>query len=226
VNDFLLKMIDKGITRISGITLLYEETEKRLLTAEREKVTTYAKLENVSMRNLKLRDVRVIRLPSMRVLTSYTKESNNTASDDIEHAYAQFESFNIRPTPGLRDCFYIRKPNDLWVLIAKISDDFNNDTPYCDSVFEGGLFALASSYMEEMDTVSGLLKTWLNESPTYKIDTDECGNWRCHEMIEEILPLDISRKLKRYQQDIFIPIKLRPEIIEGGNQDGRTAGNT
>ena len=69
VDDFFNKMLGSGIERISALPLFYEEMEKRLTTVEEEKLT-FEKLSQISRNALKLHDVRIIRLPWMRVLTS------------------------------------------------------------------------------------------------------------------------------------------------------------
>ena len=73
VDDFLHKMLMSGIKKISAITLLYEETEKRLAIAEKGESLTFEKLSEISREALKLHDVRVIRFPPMRLLTSRLK---------------------------------------------------------------------------------------------------------------------------------------------------------
>ncbi len=75
--------------------------------------------------------------------------------------------------------------------------------------FTGGLFAIASSFMEDMDDTLILLKDWVNHSEHYELDVNAEGELNRYEMIEEILPWDIANKLNRYQQDIFIPIQIK-----------------
>jgi len=54
-----------------------------------------------------------------------------------------------------------------------------------------------------MDDTFLLLKDWIIKNEDYVIDTEQ------YEMIEEVLPWDIAIKQNRYQQDVFIPIKLK-----------------
>lgn len=42
-----------------------------------------------------------------------------------------------------------------------------------------------------------------------EIPMDFKNTMRRDEMIEEILPCDIAQKLNRYQQDIFIPVRIK-----------------
>lgn len=208
VDDFLQKMLSAGIKKISAITLLYEETEKRLSTVEDSRAVTYDRLHEVNREAKKLRDVRVIRLPAMRVLTSRMK-NGQLAGLDADSMENLFSVYGFIPTPGLRDCFFLKKPNDIWLMAAKIPDDFANTTPYTDSKLSGGLYAVVSTFMEDMDETFGLLREWVVGGADYGLDTDESGTMRRDEMIEELMPWDIARAQNRFQQDVFIPIRLK-----------------
>ncbi len=204
VDDFLHKMLMSGIKKISAITLLYEETEKRLVTVERNETVTFEKLSEISREALRLHDVRIIRLPLMRFLTSRLKTGQAVDLDGkMENL---FERFGFTPNPGLRNCFYRKEPNGEWIMLIKIPTDFANITEYKDEIFTGGLFAIASSFMEDMDDTIILLKDWVNKSDNYKLVTNTEGRY---EIFEEIMPWDIANKHNRYQQDIFIPIQIK-----------------
>ena len=101
VDDFLHKMLMRGIKKISAITLLYEETEKRLATVEKNEPFTFEKLSEISREALRLHDVRVIRLPPMRVLTSRLKTGQVEGLDEN-----LFAKYGFMPDPGLRNCFF------------------------------------------------------------------------------------------------------------------------
>lgn len=209
VDDFLHKMLMSGIKKISGITLLYEETEKRLATAEKNETVTFEKLSEISREALRLNDVRIIRLPPMRVLTSRLKTGQIENLDG--KMQSMFVKFGFTPSPGLRNCFYRKEPSGEWIMLIKIPNDYENTTENADENFTGGLFAIASSFMEDMDDTLTLLKDWVNKSEHYELDIKVEGELQRYDMIEEILPWDIANKLKRYQQDIFIPIQIKNE---------------
>ena len=204
VDDFLHNMLMSGIKRISAITLLYEETEKRLATAEKPEAVTFDRLSEISREALRLHDVRIIRLPPMRALTSRLKTGQTEGLD--ENLFAEY---GFMPEPGLRNCFFRKEPNDVWVMLMKIPDDYENATGYIDEDFSGGLFAITSSFMADMDDTFALLRDWVNRSDHYEIDVDLGGKLLRDEMIEEILPWDIVAKFNRYQQDVFIPIRMK-----------------
>lgn len=207
VDDFLHKMLMSGIKKISAITLLYEETEKRLATVEKNKTVTFEKLTEISREALRLHDVRIIRLPPMRVLTSRLKTGQVENLDDKMQNL--FVKFGFTPSPGLRNCFFRKEPNGDWIMLMKIPSDYENTTEYADEKFSGGLFAIASSFMEDLDDTIILLKNWVNKSDYYELDANAEGELQRYDMIEEILPWDIASNLNRYQQDIFIPIQIR-----------------
>ncbi len=207
VDDFLHKMLMSGIKKISGITLLYEETEKRLATVEKNETVTFEKLSKISREALRLHDVRIIRLPPMRVLTSRLKTGQ--AENIEDKMQSLFMKYGFTSSPGLRNCFYRKESSGEWIMLIKIPSDYENTTEYADEKFTGGLFAIASSFMEDMDDTFILLKDWVNNSDHYELDVNAEGELHRYEMIEEILPWDIANKLNRYQQDIFIPIQIK-----------------
>lgn len=213
VDDFLHKMLKSGIKKISTITLLYEETEKRLATAEKKEDVTYEKLTEISREALRLHDVRIIRLPDMRVLTSRLKtgQAENLDGGKMQNL---FETHGFMPNPGMRNCFYRKEANDEWIMLIKIPNDYENTTSYKDEILTGGLFAVASSLIEDMNDTFILLKDWIKSSDKYEIDAETEGKMLRQEMIEEILPWDIANMLSRYQQDVFIPIRIKFETEE------------
>ena len=218
VDDFLHKMLMSGVKKISAITLLYEETEKRLATVEKTEPVTFEKLSEISREALRLHDVRVIRLPSMRVLTSLMKTGQ---ADSLDAGKMQnlFAEYGFMPNPGLRNCFYRKEFGDEWVMLMSIPQDYENKTAYRDETIPGGLFAVASSFMEDMDDTFTLLRDWIDKSEHYELDVGVGGKLHRDEMIEEILPWDIANRINRYQQDVFIPIKIKGEKEQNVNYE-------
>ena len=211
VDDFLHKMLMSGIKKISAITLLYEETEKRLANvpaATDDEPISFEKLSEISMEALRLRDVRIIRLPLIRVLTSRLK-TGEIAWLDGDKMQNLFAEYGFIPKPGLRNCFFRKESNGEWLMMIKIPQDYENATIYVDELFTGGLYAVTSAFFEDMDDTFILLKDWVNESEDYTLDIDENGALQRMEMIEEILPWDIAMKLNKYQQDVFVPITMK-----------------
>ena len=203
VDDFLHKMLMSGIKKISAITLLYEETEKRLATADKSDPVTFEKLSEISREALRLHDVRVTRLPSMRVLTSRSKEGQ--AGEINENFFAEY---GFIPEPGFRNCFFRKEANGEWVMLIKIPQDYENATGYMDENFPGGLYVVTTSFMADLDDTFILLRDYINRSDNYEFDTDADGKLLRDEMIEEILPWDIVAKFNQYQQDVFVPIRI------------------
>ncbi len=210
VDDFLHKMLMSGIKKISAITLLYEETEKRLVTIEKDETVTLDTLLKISREALRLQDVRIIRLPSRRVLTSRLKTGQIVwlDGDKMQNLFAEY---GLIPSPGLRNCFFRKENGDEWLMEIIIPEEYRNTSMYADEYFPGGLFAVASSFMEDMDDTFILLKDWIYKSDHYQLDIDVEGKMQRSEMIEEILPWDIANKLNRNQQDVYIPIRIKDE---------------
>ncbi|MDR1689921.1 MAG: MerR family transcriptional regulator [Clostridiales bacterium] len=202
VDEFLHKMLMSGIKKISAITLLYEETEKRLALAENAEEITFEKLSRVSRKTLRLHDVRLIRLPAMRVLTSRYKTGESVNFGEIP-MQSVFSAYSFTPNPGMREAFMRKEAADEWIMLMKIPDDFNNYTVFTDETLPGGLYAVSSAFFENMDDTFVLLREWVNNSGDFTPDNSRA------EMLEEIMPWDIAENFKRYQQDIFIPVSLK-----------------
>jgi DNA-binding transcriptional MerR regulator len=202
VDEFLNKMLMSGVKKISAITLLYEETEKRLATVEKGETVTFEKLSEVSREALRLQDVRIIRLPAMRVLTSRYNTGKAVDFNEISMQNA-FSAYGFIPAPGMRDSFMRKEPGDEWVMLMKIPDDYKNETGFIDESLPGGLYAVASAFFESMDDTFVLLREWIDNSDDFILDKSR------FEMLEETMPWDIADRFKRYQQDIFIPINIK-----------------
>ena len=204
VDDFLHKMLMNGVKKISAITLLYEETEKRLAKTEKTESASvsFDELSKISQEALRLNDIRIIRLPYMRVLTSRRKtgEAENLDGDKMQNL---FKDYGFTPVPGMRDCFMRNEPGDEWIMLMKIPGDYENVTVYADEILPGGLYAVAATFFESIDDTFSLLRDWIKNSEDFMLD------FQRQEMIEEILPWDIVKKLNKYQQDIFIPIQIK-----------------
>jgi hypothetical protein len=211
VDDFLHKMLISGVKKISAITLLYEETEKRLTVAEEKESITFEKLSEISHKALKLDDVRIIRLPAMRMLTSHLK-TGQLESLDLDKMQNLFSCYGFDPNPGFHNCFFQKQSETEWIMSIEIPQDFKNETRYKDMNFNGGLYAVASAYMEDLDDTFILLRDWVAKSDDFELETETVDNLQRIEMIEEILPWDIALKFERWQQDIYIPIKIRGEV--------------
>jgi len=207
VDEFLHKMLISGVKKISAITLLYEETEKRLAVVKNHDPVHFEQLAEVSREASKLNDVRLIRLPPMRVLSSRHK-TGEAQILDMDKMQNLFTPYGFTPIPGMRDCF-MRKDkgsmaqdaeHDEYVMLIKIPNDYENKTIYADEYLPGGLYAVASTFFENMDDTIILLREWAANSSDFAPDPSR------PEMLEEILPWDIVEKLGKFQQDIFIPI--------------------
>jgi DNA-binding transcriptional MerR regulator len=151
----------------------------------------------------------VDKLESLDTEISALSELRHLVDDFLHKMQSLFEKYGFTPNPGLRNCFYRKEPNGEWMMLIKIPNDYENTTEFADENFTGGLFAVASSFMEDMDDTFILLKEWVNNSDYYEHDVTAEVKLPRHEMIEEILPWDIANKLNRYQQDLFIPIQMK-----------------
>ena len=202
VDDFLHKMLMSGIKKISAITLLYEETEKRLAhIPDNDAPADFETLSGISREAFRLNEVRIIRLPPMRMLTSRYK-TGAIESLDGDKMQNLFAPYGFVPIPGMRDCFFRQIPSGEWVMHIKIPDGYQNETPYTDETV-GGLYAVASTFFESLDDTFIHLREWVSNSTEFEPDRQR------FEMLEEILPWDIVELTDKFQQDVFIPIQIK-----------------
>lgn len=192
VNEFLQKMISKGIKKISAIPLLYEEMDKQLEAREN---ISFDKLSEVSKKLAKPLDISIIDLPKMRVLSSYLKDKNFSDTDE----FSKFLQMN-----NLKIEFEYQDKDD--VMTAKITDDFVNDSAFSDFYFAGGLFAVTNVYLDDDLGLAfkSLVKNF-DDNKYYKIDYKSDGSLRHSAMVKNLISPDEQRKLV----SLYVPVKKR-----------------
>lgn len=220
VGDFLQIMLNNGIKKISALPLLYERMNRQLEGCEKEaKTISYSELSKITQRTSKAPDARLVTLPSMRVLSSFTKISLKTQSD----ADAFWQYINERGlTPeanGGHNLLEFQEPEEgRTVLLLRVGDAFINDGPYEDFIFEGGLFAVCGVYADE-DIAAGreaLLRSF-DDNAFYQIDYRHSGELRHEALMEAVLSTDETRE----RLELFVPIKKRtpdPSLFECGSE--------
>ncbi len=113
INDFLNKMIEKGIRHISALPLLYEEMFKQITVRESIGMEQLSEISENLVRPL---DVSIAKLPRMRVLSSYLKADPQNSDPDAFLRYIQMNG--IRTDDG-RSFEYWENEHD--VMISKIA---------------------------------------------------------------------------------------------------------
>jgi len=203
INEFLQKMTQKGITQISALPLLYEEMDKQL--AVRESVSkednSYEQLSEVSKKLSKPLDISILKLSQMRVLSSYLKAEGQTSDIDAFSRYLQMSGKKIENHESFE-----YQENGFDVIIAKIPDDYVNDSEFVDFVFDGGVFAAANVYLDD-DLAQSLnsLVTGFDDNKFYQIDYTPEGNLRHAAMFENLISPDERRQLAA----LYVPVKKR-----------------
>lgn len=203
-DDFLQLMIQRGITKISALPILYEKMEEQLSTVEQNKKDPYNDLSVLSDKLQKPFDISIINLPQMRVLSSQLKE--NLAISDADGFWHWIQA-NELPLgePGMHEQFEYQT-NDNNILILRVAEDFINGSPYHDDQFEGGLFATTHIYLDEdvnerfHATISAF-----DDNKFYEIDYQHNGKLRHEALIETLISPDDKRELI----SLFIPVKKR-----------------
>ncbi|HBL84374.1 MAG: hypothetical protein A2Y17_04900 [Clostridiales bacterium GWF2_38_85] len=207
-NEFLQTMLKNGIKKISSLPLLYEEMDKQLEVLEEHKPVTYEGLSAVSEKLKNEIEVFIIELPQMRMLSS--KQKDNSLSD-VEGFTDWMELHNIpRSLPGSHELFEYQDNKDDTIIIRRIDNNFINDSPYIDIIFNGGLFAVGSVFVDEdIGAFHFNMMKSLDNNLYYKVDYQHDGNLRHESLLESVLSPDE----KREKVNIFLAVKKRmPEV--------------
>lgn len=201
VSDFLNTMTTNGIKKISALTLLYEEMNRQLEIREQHKSIPYEELAAVSDKLAKPIDLTIIDLPPMLVLSSWDKKGNIS---DLEGFWEWVMLHELPPgLPGRHEMFECQS-NSQSVMIIKVNDDFNS--PYVNYVFDGGLFAAGSIYVDEdLGKFHTAIIQSFDTNKYYEVDYLHDGTLRHESLVETVISIDDQRE----KVDIFIPVKKR-----------------
>lgn len=216
VNKFIQAMIENGIKHISALPLLYEKIEKKLGTQEickTENEFTYKKLSDLSEQLSVPLDLIIIDLPPMRVLSSKRKGSDTS---DVE-GFWDWLGKNRIPfgTPGSHQLFEYQEDNAQTVIIQNIDRAFNNNGPYLDYEFEGGLFAVGNVFVDDdIPSFHRRMVKSFDDNPYYEVDYRHGGALRHDSFVESVISPDGMRE----RMELFLPVKKR---LSGAQQDDR-----
>lgn len=213
INKFMQTMMEKGIKHISALPLLYEKLEKNLELKENHKENgefSFRRLSELS-EQVPL-DLTIIYLPPMHVLSSLERDSDKS---DVEGFWDWLgKNRVIIGTPGSHMLFEYQQDDGQTVILNGIDRDFKNTSPYRDFDFEGGLFAVGSTYADD-DIASfhrRMIKSF-DDNPYYEVDYRYGGSLRHESLVESVISPDSLRE----KINIFLPVKRRlpnPEQYE------------
>ena len=204
IYNFLQKMIDRGIRKISALPLLYEEMDRQLKLREEQKPTGFEKLSEISRRLARPLEPAVIYLSPMRVLSSCLKEAPGFSDVSGFWSFVQAHEIFINEPGGHSQFEFQSDAGD--VRILRIDEGFVNDSPYVDYLFEGGLFAAVNVYLEEdLAECFQALISYFDDSQSYEVDYTHEGRLRQEAMLERLLSPDERRELF----SLLLPVKKR-----------------
>ena len=204
VSDFLQTMLDNGITKISALPLLYDEIAEQLDMIESQKPASYSDLADISQKLSTPDQISIIRLPSMRVISSCLK--SNPKVSDIDGFWRWIQANNISfGEPGSHERFEFQSDSDD-VIILRIPDNFKNDGEYLDYSFNCGSFATINVYLDEDlgERFSSLVKSF-DENKYFELDYTHEGKLRHQAILENLISPDEKRDLVM----LLLPVKKR-----------------
>lgn len=206
-DEFLKTMLKKGVKRISALPLLYEALANEELEAadvRADSDTTFDGLSALSQRLSAPIEPSIVRLPAMRVLSSYAKGNPGAPDPEGFRRWVQRKGLSMGEA-GSHDRFeYQTDAGD--VCILRVDDAFENDGPYRDSTFAGGLFASANVYLDEdLRERFRTLVAYFDDNRYYEIDYAPGGGLRHPALLENLLSPDEQRDLVA----LLVPVKKR-----------------
>lgn len=211
IDSFLQKMIENGITKISALPLLYEEVNKHISITQEKESVSYEQLVDIGSRLNKTIEVRLVKLPPMEMLCS--KRANSEYSD-IDGFWEYLDRNHILSRLEEHILFEFQDSDNQPILMVKEEALQPKDSDYSVYSFEGGLFAVGSTYADEnIDEFFHAIVKSFDENLFYEVDYQN-GSLRHEVLIETV----ISPDGRREKIDVFVPIKTR--IPAASNFDG------
>lgn len=146
----------------------------------------------------------LVQLPSMRVLSSCLKENRQISDTEGFSRWVQMHGIPSGK-PGAHERFESRTEAGN-IILLKLAETFQNNSPYLDSYWEGGLFAAANLYLDEdmHACFRGFLSAFDN-NPYYEIDYTHDGRLRQEPLLEDLISPDSRRELV----SLLVPVKKR-----------------
>lgn len=149
----------------------------------------------------------IMELPTMRVLSSLSKEKHQTSDPDGFLYWLQVQGISVG-RPGWHEQFAFQE-NGEDTMILRIDDSFINDSEYSDYIFKGGLFAMVSCYVDEdLEEQTDSLILYFYDNEYYEIDYSENGILRHAVLLENL----ISSENKRELVFLYVPVKRHSQL--------------
>ncbi|MEK5234778.1 MerR family transcriptional regulator [Paenibacillus sp. FSL L8-0470] len=203
VNDFLEAMLDNGISHISALPLIYEKVEHQFGCNKKAEIPDLERLSKVSEKLVKLPELSIISLPPMRVLSSRLKGTESSDSGGLW----DYMSSNQIPfgAPGSHHLFEYQQHTET-IIIQKIDDNFQNTSIFEDYIFEGGLFAMCSVFVEnDLGEIQYQMIHSFDDNAYYEVDFQHGGVLRHDTLVESVLSPDSGRE----KINLYLPVKKR-----------------
>ncbi len=220
VLEFIHQIEQADFSKESDVKMLYKKAkniETQIVNVEYE--GNSAKIKKAININEELKGqehIEIVFLPTMRVLSSFLKESHIIddiyASSNVSDFYKWLDKNMMPAIPGSHELLDFQ---NIFVMdgyeqvsIRKISNEFINDTQFVDYIFGGGMFAALYAYDDEgIGEKHDQLLKYISNSNYYDVDYLPNGNQRAGSFGETIFSPDLTR----YRTAIYIPIKKRDE---------------
>lgn len=156
-------------------------------------------------------DIRVCEMPELRVLDSVLRDMDGRIIDDFGEGLNRWADERFIPArSGMREQFAYYLPEcNSFGFYRRIAEDFENDGPYQDIRLKGGLVAVISGERDHLVPRHRELLQWLHHNERYELDSVN-GCQRHETLTDWLTPQEIHKRYDFEQQDIIVPIRLKP----------------
>lgn len=201
VDSFLQAMLKNGIQHISALPLLYDTMYEE---QEEAASATYEELYAVADARTEPLDPYIIDLPPMRTLISVHKDSDLA---DTQGFWTWLARNGIAAgLPGHHTLFEYQDEQNQTLIMQKIDDTFQVSSPYADTLFVGGLFAVASAYADDdLQLLHRAMIRCFDTNKYFEVDYLHNGGLRHASLVETVISPDGQRD----RVSLYLPVKRR-----------------
>lgn len=196
VTSFIKQLEKYNLSKDTNLNLLYEEanlTKNIFDEVENNNDLSVEKLLKVTEKLEKMPFIRIVKLPSLRMV-----RSGNTELEEFSNWFSDIE------TMYPRDFMWYNPKLECFEWLYALPEGFNNTNGYETFEFPGGLYAVATAFDEgeEIMRINKLIHKWVDNSEEFEVSNSDNDLNERYDMGHIITPQGVYRP----QMDLFIPI--------------------
>lgn len=202
VVTFILQIERCDLRLEANLQHLYEQSQviqEKIDQTEQEKQNAVEKLVEVTEKLDKMPDIRIVKLPRVRMA-----RSGNT---DLEAFDNWWSSIAVEQSLFPSDFMWFNPKSSCFEWLFMLPEHVTETNGYEVFEFQGGLYAVATARDEgeEIERVSRLIHKWVAESEDYELFDSHNHSEERYDMGHVITPKEVSQR----QMDLFVPIIMK-----------------